>query len=408
MASTHLQLGWREAKLGDIAEIVKDAWKPSDEQQSYIGLEHINEQDLTLNGVGRSDGLESNKFRFKAGDILFGKLRPYFRKVVVPSFDGVCSTDIWVIRAKQDNDQKFLFYFMANPVLIDKSMGASTGSRMPRADWNFLSETRWSVPEQTEQRAIAAVLSSLDDKIKLLRSQNKTLESITQQLFHEWFVEFNFPNPDDKPYKRSGGNMVEGELGEMPEGWKTSGLSEIADFLNGLALQKFPPESPSSYLPVIKIREMKAGISDQTDKASANLNEKYVVHDGDILFSWSGSLEVVLWKYGKGALNQHLFKVTSQNYPKWFYYHWLMRHLEFFRMIASVKATTMGHIQRYHLDEAKVIIPTETVMKKADTVFAPLFDKMIANNAHISSLTLAREALLPPMMSGEVRVQNNS
>lgn len=408
MTLINLQSGWNETTLGEIADIIKDAWKPNDEQQPYIGLEHINEQEITLNGIGNSDGLESNKFRFKSGDILFGKLRPYFRKVVMPNFAGVCSTDIWVIRAKQNHDQKFLFYFMANPVLIDKSMGASTGSRMPRADWNFLGGTHWYVPQQDEQRAIAAVLSSLDDKIELLRNQNKTLEAIARRLFNEWFVEFNFPSSDGKPYKKSGGKMVDGELGKIPMEWEIKGLSEIADFLNGLALQKFPPESPTNYLPVIKIREMKSGISDQTDKASANLDEKYVVHDGDILFSWSGSLEVVLWKYGKGALNQHLFKVTSKYYPKWFYYHWLMQHLEFFRMIASVKATTMGHIQRYHLDEARVIIPTETVMKKADVVFAPLFDKMIANNAHISSLTLAREALLPPMMSGEVRVQNNS
>jgi type I restriction enzyme S subunit len=115
-------------------------------------------------------------------------------------------------------------------------------------------------PPGNEQCAIAAVLSSFDDKIELLRAQNKTLENIAQALFKHWFVDFEFPGKDGKPYKSSGGEMIDSELGEIPEGWKIGGLSEIADFLNGLALQNFPPENTTEYLPVIKIRELKAGV----------------------------------------------------------------------------------------------------------------------------------------------------
>lgn len=245
-----------------------------------------------------------------------------------------------------------------------------------------------SLPPLPEQKAIAAVLSSLDDKIELLREQNKTLEDTAQAIFREWFGKYRV---DD----------------ELPEGWATKSLSKIADFLNGIALQKFPAESEINYLPVIKIRELKSGITNQTDRASKNIDQKYIVEDGDVLFSWSGSLELVIWKYGRGALNQHLFKVTSKEYPKWFYYFWIYHHLEQFRSLASAKATTMGHIQRHHLDEALVYIPDSDFMRKAHRIFEPMFEKIIANNAQIQTLSTLRDTLLPRLMRGEVRVDFN-
>ena len=176
---------WREARFGDATVLVRDTWRPGQEEEAYIGLEHINEGDLTLKGIGRSTLLESNKTRFQSGDILFGKLRPYFRKVVVPDFAGVCSTDIWVIRAKEGYDQRYLFYFVANPVFVAQSSGASKGTKMPRADWDYLSNKEYNFPDLPEQREIASVLSSLDDKIKLLRKQNKTLEEMARAIFDE-------------------------------------------------------------------------------------------------------------------------------------------------------------------------------------------------------------------------------
>ena len=260
-------------------------------------------------------------------------------------------------------------------------------------------------PPGNEQCAIAAVLSSFDDKIELLRAQNKTLENIAQALFKHWFVDFEFPGKDGKPYKSSGGEMIDSELGEIPEGWKIGGLSEIADFLNGLALQNFPPENTTEYLPVIKIRELKAGVSDQTDKASTNIDSKYIINNGDILFSWSGSLDVDIWQYGKGALNQHLFKVTSNQYPKWFFLYWIKKHLLSFRQTAAAKAVTMGHIKRHHLDDALVVIPTDKFIKIANDLFEPLIEKIALNNSQIQTLSKMRNTVLPKLMRGEVRVK---
>jgi type I restriction enzyme S subunit len=190
----------------------------------------------------------------------------------------------------------------------------------------------------------------------------------------------------------------------LPDGWRVGKLSEIADFLNGLALQKYPPIAGEETLPVIKIRELKQGITSNTDKANTLLNEKYIINNGDVLFSWSGSLEVVIWKYGRGALNQHLFKVSSENYPKWFYYFWTLHHLKEFKNVAANKATTMGHINRRHLDEAIILIPDIMTMNKIGKGLSSVLEKTENNTTQIQTLKKTRDTLLPKLMSGALRV----
>lgn len=176
-------------------------------------------------------------------------------------------------------------------------------------------------------------------------------------LYKHWFVDFG-------PFKD--GKVVDSELGLIPEGWEVKGLDEIAEFINGLALQKFPPTGKDD-LPVIKIREMKNGISNATDFANNQLPEKYILKDGDILFSWSGTLELIIWCNGKGALNQHLFKVTPIELPAWLIYMYVNQHLPSFKATAANKATTMGHIQRIHLTEAKIIAPRNECLVEVET-----------------------------------------
>ena len=386
MSSDHRKL----LKLKEFAELVNQPYQPSsDENLNYIGLEHIEQQTLRLNGIGNSSDVISQKHKFKAGDILFGKLRPYFRKVVRPSFNGVCSTDIWVVRAKPGFDQSFLFYFLANQRFIDACNSSSSGTRMPRADWNHLSETLWELPSLPEQKSIAEILSALDDKIELNRQTNATLEAIAQAIFKEWFVDFNYPGAT--------GEMVDSELGPIPKGWKVKPLDEIAEFLNGLALQKYPPENETEYLPVIKIRELRNGVTESSDRASRKLPKEYIVEDGDLLFSWSGSLEVMFWVGGEGALNQHLFKVTSKAYPLWFCYHWILHHLTDFRNIAEEKTTTMGHIKREHLTNALCFVPDN--LGTGEGTLSLISEKMILLSEETNTLIKLRDSLLPKLLS---------
>ena len=241
---------------------------------------------------------------------------------------------------------------------------------------------------------------------------NRTLEEMARAIFQDWFVDFGptrakmeglepylFPElwdlfPDE---------LVDSELGEIPEGWETKPLDEIATFLNGLALQKYPPnEGPS--LPVIKIAQLRAGHTQGADSASVDVPSKYHIHDGDVLFSWSGSLELDIWTGGEGALNQHLFKVDSDAYPKWLYYRWVREHLQVFRAIAADKTTTMGHIQRRHLSESHTVLPDSVTLEAMNRHMQPLLDKSTA--LRIASRTLAwqRETLLPQIMSGNMSI----
>jgi type I restriction enzyme S subunit len=239
-----------------------------------------------------------------------------------------------------------------------------------------------NAPNLSEQRSIAKILGSLDDKIDLNRRMNAILEKIAQALFKHWFVD----NPEAKR-------------------WTQKSLDEIARFLNGLALQKYPADD-DGFLPVIKIAQLRVNRTNGADKASAKIPKEYIVNDGDILFSWSGSLDVVIWCGGKGALNQHLFKVTSEEYPKWFYYLWIKHHLLEFQEIALGKTTTMGHIQRHHLSEAKVIVPDKDTLSKMSEVMSPLLNRIISNSLETRIIITIHDLVLSRLMRGELNITN--
>jgi type I restriction enzyme, S subunit len=198
-------------------------------------------------------------------------------------------------------------------------------------------------------------------------------------------------------------SFEETELGLVPKGWRVRSLDEIATYLNGLALQKFPPTGQDD-LPVIKIAQLRKGDTVGADMASRNIKPEYIIQNGDVLFSWSGSLEVEIWCGGEGALNQHLFRVTSGQFPKWFYFLWTRHHLEHFRQVAASKATTMGHIQRAHLTAAKVVVPSDDMLHTTDTVMAPILQRMIDNALQAQTLATLRDTLLPRLISGTLRL----
>ncbi len=306
----------------------------------------------------------------------------------------------YYVKVKKGNDIIFWYYFL-------KTLGINqmnSHSAVPGLSRDSVYEISKLIPPLPEQSAIAKILSDLDAKIELNQQMNKTLEEIGQALFKHWFIDFEFPNEEGKPYKSSGGGMVDSELGEIPKGWRVESLDNIADYLNGLDMQKYRPET-DEFLPVIKIRELNQECTDDSsDKASVNIPEQYIIKNGDVIFSWSGTLMVKIWAGGIGGLNQHLFKVTSQKYDKWFYYLWTLNHLEKFKAIAKDKATTMGHIKRSHLTESKVLIPKDSDLKMMNDIMNPIFSQLIETKTQNTVLKEIRDTLLPKLMSGKIRV----
>jgi len=287
--------------------------------------------------------------------------------------DGLCKS----VNLKEIQDQRYVLLpsrYIGTP--DDELDDESYESIMPGLSKNISTYSRkcQMVDEAINQNFKR--LNILSD-INFAYINSTSLERIMWLLFKSWVVDFNFPDLSSLGYSHKVTQLKDTEFGEIPEDWDVKALDEIANFLNGLALQKYPPESQIEYLPVIKIRELKQGITEKSDKASHKIKREYVVTNGDVLFSWSGSLELSIWCKGTGALNQHLFKVTSVDYPKWFYYFWTKYYLPEFRRTAADKATTMGHIQRHHLKEAIVIVPHNDLMKVMDKVFSPMVDKYI-------------------------------
>ena len=261
------------------------------------------------------------------------------------------------------------------------------------------------LPSIEEQMRMGELLSNIDRKIEINRSLNHNLEAIAKQLYDYWFVQFNFPNTEGKPYKSRGGKMVWNEKlkREIPEEWHCGNLFEIATFTNGLACQKFRPKDGEVPLPVIKIREMHDGISSDTEEVSPNIPESVKVYNGDVLFSWSASLEVMLWACGLGGLNQHIFKVTSANdFPKSFYYFQLLNYVDIFKKMAEARKTTMGHITQDHLQQSTIAIPdNKDIVDKFEKRISPIFAQMVKLQEEIQQLSKQRDELLPLLMNGQ-------
>ena len=303
-------------------------------------------------------------------------------------------------------DVDYVYYYLKHHIREIESLGS--GTTFKEVSKKALQSFEFSLPELEVQLKISKLLSDIDAKITLNRSINHNLEAMAKQLYDYWFVQFDFPDENGMPYKSSGGKMVWDEKlkREIPEGWHCGNLFEIAVFTNGLACQKFRPKPGEKPLPVIKIREMHDGISSDPEEVSPNIPESVKVYNGDVLFSWSASLEVMVWAYGLGGLNQHIFKVTSANgFPKSFYYFQLLNYVDVFKKMAEARKTTMGHITQDHLQQSTIAIPNDKdIAYKFEKRVSPILTGTVKQQEVISILTKLRDSLLPLLMNCQVSV----
>lgn len=356
--------GWRECKLGDAL---------------IFGNGKVRPQEKGNIPVYGGNGILGfcNDYNYNDETIIIGRVGAYCGSVYYENRPIWVSDNALSAKTKDNNSAIFFYHYLTYLGLNHFAEGSSH----PLVTQTLLNSIDILLPPLPEQRAIASVLSSLDDKIDLLHRQNKTLEAMAETLFRQWFVE------------------------EADENWEEIPLSHIANFLNGLACQKFPPKNEIEKLPVLKIRELSNGITEASDWATSNIKQEYIVELGDVIFSWSASLMVKIWDGERCVLNQHLFKVTSEKYPKWFFFYWCKHNLDKFIAISASHATTMGHIKRGDLDNAMVLIPSDKELNVMTEIMEPIVEKKIANCQQLSILKKLRDTLLPKLMSGEVRVQ---
>lgn len=334
---------------------------------------------------------------------------------LVPNPVDFCiAQDMVALRADPKKiDSLYLFAALRSNLVQMRIKALNVDAVIPHLKKTDFNKLMIPLPDRAVQVSVGELYFELSSRIELLRKTNATLEAIAQALFKSWFVDFDPVRAklegrapegmDEATAALFPDSFEESELGLVPRGWRVQSLDSIAEFLNGLALQKFPPTGQDD-LPVIKIAQLRKGDTVGADQASRGIKPEYIVKNGDVLFSWSGSLEVEIWCGGEGALNQHLFKVTSETFPKWFYFFWTRHHLADFRQTAASKATTMGHIQRGHLTAAKVCVPTTAVLEAATAVLGPIVKMLIEYTLQAQTLATLRDTLLPRLISGQLRL----
>lgn len=276
---------------------------------------------------------------------------------------------------------KFLYYLMS---LIDLN-AYDEGTTIPSLRTETLNRLELRIPSIDYQKKILNILDPIYMKIQANSAINKNLDEQAKTIFEKEFISTD----------------------TIPVEWTESSLIDIANYLNGLAMQKYRPSNGEQGLPVLKIKELRQGsFDDNSESCSYSIKPEYIVHDGDVIFSWSGSLLVDFWCGGTCGLNQHLFKVTSNIYDKWFYYSWTNYYLQKFSAIAADMATTMGHIKREELAKSRVLIPSCSDYERIGKMLAPLYDLLISNRIENRKLSDLRDTLLPKLMSGELDVSN--
>ncbi|SMO48380.1 restriction endonuclease subunit S [Gracilimonas mengyeensis] len=458
---------WEEVILEDIVEIKgRIGWKgykKSDLRDSgpvVIGGTNIKNDiylDLAeLKHLSREKYEESPEIMLKTGDVLLvqrgssvGDVGYYHGE-----FKEATINPTIIVMSDFKGNSRFLAYYLMSSIGQNKLNSLKSGSSIPAIYQKPLGSLIIKIPPTSLQDDISHFLSRIDDKIHLNQQTNETLEAMAQAIFKSWFVDFDpvrakieatsaGRDPNRAAMAAIAGvswedqdwdeietalqqkldrmtedlrsqlhqtaelfpdELVVSEIGVVPKGWGIKSLEEIADYLNGRAMQKYPPEDGEPTLPVLKIAQLRKGDTEGADIATSDIPERFKIRNGDMIFSWSGSLLIRLWAGGDAALNQHLFKVTSEEYDQWFYYHWTKHHLDNFIRIAESKAVTMGHIKRSHLKEAKCAIPNKELLEIGGQHIEPLLQQSVKLNLESNQLAELRDTLLPKLISGEVGV----
>lgn len=300
----------------------------------------------------------------------------------------------------------YVYYLFRTNTVREQIRLTSSGSKVKHTSPERIYDVKVPLPDVKTQQKIVDILDGIEDKLELNNRINSKLKAMAKMLYDYWFVQFDFPDANGKPYKTSGGKVAYNAMlkREIPVGWNTSTLWNIAKYTNGLPMQKYREDS-DAYLPVIKIREMNNGISADTERARVDIPEAAIINDGDVLFSWSATLDVKIWSQGKGALNQHIFKVSSDSYPKSFYYFELLNYLKHFKMIADLRKTTMGHITLDHLKQAYICLPPLFLLEEFHSKVENIFQQHLLLEKENRSLIKLRDWLLPILMNGQVKIK---
>ena len=390
---------WRNIKLDKIAEERRDNYQPNDDEEfPYIGLAHIEQDTLHLSGIGVSSDTKSTKRRFYIGDILFGSLRPYFRKVIFPDFEGVCSTDITVLKAREDVDSLFLFYFISNQDFIDYATNISYGTKMPRAPWRILKESEWKIPQYQTQKKIGKLLSEFDKLIENNTRHIQVLEEVAQLIYREWFVHYRFPGHENVRMVDTGT-----DFGEIPEGWEIRELSEFMDFVRGVepGSKNYENEYIAGYIPFLRVGDLGKRSSDIYIKNA--LAKGRVLNKNNIALTLDGTVGLVgigLEGAYSSGIRKVIIKPDSPLKRSYIYMELQSENIQG-RIRTHARGTTILHASSA-IGNFDFVLPDKKTLMRFDEIIELIIQQCLLLQAQADTLKDTRDLLLPILISGEI------
>ena len=401
---------WRKKQLQEIAFLKPTETLKKGDIAPNIPMANIKEFQRDVVKIDYGEFRGGTKFR--NGDTLLAKITPClengktaFVNCLQEDEIGFGSTEFIVLRAKENIDERFLYYLSISPEFRKQAISLMEGtSGRKRVNENALKISDFLIPDFEEQRKIANILSAIDDKIQINNQINQELEAMAKTLYDYWFVQFDFPDQNGNPYKSSGGKMVyHPELKrEIPEGWGVENLFDIADVQYGYPFSTDYFNSIGEGVPVIRIRDILG--NDITNYSTEEVEDKYKINVGDVLIGMDGNFHMNYWIKENCYLNQRVVKVNSDKLPNMV----LKYQIEPFIKLRekSVSRKTVGHLSDKDLKAINVILPKEKYLSSIFDKFESILENIIINQQQNQELTQLRDWLLPMLMNGQVKVEN--
>lgn len=418
MPQTHtIPTGWKETRLGDVVKINELS---IDKNYPHTEIEYL---DTASADQGTIVGTQLLKLKdapsrarriIRDNDILISTVRPNLRHyaLIKKSKPNLIGSTGFAIISPTDSNSRFLYYLLSSREYTDFLTKIADGhtSAYPSFNPDVISNSIKALPPLAEQKEIAAVLGVLDDKIELLKAQNKTLEGMAQALFKQWFVKFDFPDALGRPYRSSGGKMIDSDLGEIPAGWRVGNVSDLINIKSGFAFSSadFKTNGKFSLITIKNVQDrcFDPNTKDKLDNLPSRMPEYCRLKSGDILLSLTGNIgRICLTLEGDFLLNQRVAKLAPVNPSDWAYAYMYFLQEEIFANLQSLASgTAQQNLSPVLTQEMETAIPNRSLLDDYGTVANPLIEKIVFNNNSMVKFSMIRDNLLPELMRGEVRV----
>ena len=412
---------WQEVELDNIISSISETYKKEKNNVVLINTSDVLNGKVLNHSINIGDIRGQFKKSFKKNDILYSEIRPINKRFAFVDFDAsnyIASTKLMVLRVNPEYDVKFIYCILTSNYILTKlqTIAELRSGTFPQITFNDLKKIKIKLPPLEEQKKIASILSSLDDKIELNNRMNKILEEMAQTIFKEWFVNFNFPSEDGKPYKDSGGKMIESELGAIPEGWKVMPLDNLLiKFTTGFNPRKnFKLGEGNNYYVTIKnMNNNQIYLDNRCDKindeAIKKINKRSDLRKNDLLFSGIGTIgrvhlinkDVKNWNISESIFTMRANDIIT---PEYLYLNLLDNRMQEYALNMASGSVQRG-IRMMDLKKYNIIVPEKVILKLSTKIFNSIIEKVNNNFYENQKLDSIRDTLLPKLMSGEIKIK---